>query len=161
MHMPFKRPRDERGAALLEFALVFPIFVFVLYGLIAYGMALSLKQSITHAAAEGARAALGATVPSSCTTTPYPYGTTPQECAWDTAAVNQVKGALSWMGSNEQYVTTTPSTASPCPDGNANSECITVAISYDYGDHPLVPNLPGLGLVTPNQITSTAVVEVQ
>src|SRR4051812_45463695 len=51
--------KNERGAALLEFALVFGIFVFVLYGLIAFGMMMSMKQNITHAATEGARAAIG------------------------------------------------------------------------------------------------------
>src|SRR3954449_1529140 len=56
----YKRLRGENGVEMLEFALVIPIFVFVLYGLIAYGVALSAKQTITHSAAEGARAAVGA-----------------------------------------------------------------------------------------------------
>src|SRR5437588_6838703 len=56
-----KRLRGENGVEMLEFALVIPIFVFVLYGLIAFGLMLSAKQTVTNAAAEGARAAVGAT----------------------------------------------------------------------------------------------------
>src|SRR5438270_9596571 len=55
-----KRLHGENGVELLEFALVIPIFVFVLYGLIAFGLMLSAKQTVTNAAAEGARAAVGA-----------------------------------------------------------------------------------------------------
>src|SRR3954452_22825366 len=55
-----KRLHGEDGVELLEFALVIPIFVFVLYGLIAFGMMLSAKQTVTHSDAEGARAAVGA-----------------------------------------------------------------------------------------------------
>ena len=54
------RLSGENGVEMLEFALVIPIFIFVLYGLIAFGMMLSAKQTITHSAAEGARAAVGA-----------------------------------------------------------------------------------------------------
>src|SRR5947207_6832460 len=56
-----KRLSGENGVEMLEFALVIPIFIFVLYGLIAFGMMLSAKQTITNAASEGARAAVGAT----------------------------------------------------------------------------------------------------
>ena len=50
---------DESGAALVEFALVVGLFVFILYGLISFGMILATKQRITNAAAEAARAAVG------------------------------------------------------------------------------------------------------
>jgi Flp pilus assembly protein TadG len=53
------RRRDQRGAALVEFSLVVALFVFVLYGLIAFGMILATKQRVTNAAAEWARAAVG------------------------------------------------------------------------------------------------------
>ncbi|MDQ6798701.1 MAG: pilus assembly protein, partial [Actinomycetota bacterium] len=47
----------------MEFALVFPIFVFVLGGLITFGVILAQKQQITTAAADGARSAVGAASP--------------------------------------------------------------------------------------------------
>jgi Flp pilus assembly protein TadG len=45
---------------MVEFALVILPLMVVLYGLIYFGMALATKQRVTNAAAEGARAAVGA-----------------------------------------------------------------------------------------------------
>jgi len=39
-----KRLRGENGVEMLEFALVIPIFVFVLYGLIAFGIMLAVAS---------------------------------------------------------------------------------------------------------------------
>lgn len=52
--------RSQKGAALVEFALVILPFTIVLYSLSYFGMALATKQRITNAASEGARAAVGA-----------------------------------------------------------------------------------------------------
>ena len=48
----------ERGSVLVEFSLVFALFVLVIYALISFGVILAAKNSLTHAAAEGARAAV-------------------------------------------------------------------------------------------------------
>jgi hypothetical protein len=47
-------PRS-RGQALAEFALVFPIFVLVLFGIIVTGLYVFYQQQLTNAAREGAR----------------------------------------------------------------------------------------------------------
>ena len=49
--------RDERGQALVEFALVLPILLILVLGIIEFGRAWNLHQTITHAAREGARMA--------------------------------------------------------------------------------------------------------
>ena len=54
--MPFSK--NENGAAAIEFALVFPLFFLIFYAILTYGMIFVAQQSITLAAAEGARAAL-------------------------------------------------------------------------------------------------------
>jgi Flp pilus assembly protein TadG len=51
----------QGGAAAVEFALVFPIFVMVTFGMLTGGIAFNQQQSITRAAREGAR--YGATLP--------------------------------------------------------------------------------------------------
>lgn len=51
----------ERGASLVEFALLLPLFTMLLFGMITVGLALNEKQQMTHATREGARYA--ATVP--------------------------------------------------------------------------------------------------
>lgn len=51
----------ERGASLVEFALLLPVFAMLLFGMITAGVTLNEKQQMTHATREGARYA--ATVP--------------------------------------------------------------------------------------------------
>lgn len=126
--------RNQSGAAAVEFALVVGLFIFILYGLIDFGMILSTKQRITNAAAEGARAAVGQT--SSATAI--------------TAATARVLAA----GLPAGAYTPVYSTAA-C----GSNQCITVTITYDLSGYPVVPPAPGLGLVTPSTITSTAVVQ--
>jgi hypothetical protein len=55
------RFRDERGAALVEIAIVLPVLVTLLLGIISGGNAYQQKLSLTNGAREGAR--YGATLP--------------------------------------------------------------------------------------------------
>jgi Flp pilus assembly protein TadG len=50
------RPRDE-GAAAVEFALVMPLLVLLIFGIIEFGGAYNAYITVTHAAREGARMA--------------------------------------------------------------------------------------------------------
>ncbi|NQV05335.1 pilus assembly protein [bacterium] len=45
----------EEGAALVEFALILPIFIIVVFGIIGFGRAYQTKIAVTHAAREGVR----------------------------------------------------------------------------------------------------------
>lgn len=49
------RSGSERGAAIVEFALVLPILMALVIGIVTMGAALNDKQSLTHAAREGTR----------------------------------------------------------------------------------------------------------
>jgi Flp pilus assembly protein TadG len=146
--------RDERGAALLEFALVFGLFVFVLFALIAFGMILSTKNSITHAAAEGARSAIA----------PYndPANTTTaaKKAAAIAAAKAQVASSLSWLGSKYVAADSPDPTVGACVGSTSGTAtCITVKVVYPYETRPLVV-APGMDLITPKTFSSTAVVEL-
>src|SRR4051794_16158867 len=52
------RPRRRSGQALVEFALVFPLFLLVLFSVISFGMYIFYNQQLTNAAREGARYAV-------------------------------------------------------------------------------------------------------
>ncbi len=141
--MPTRRrliKRGESGAAAVEFALVIGLFVFILYGLIAFGMILATKQRITNGAAEGARAAVGQTT----------------DAAAKSVAIARITQALGTPGST---YTIGPGVGEPTTATCGANKCITVTITYNLGAHPVVPPAPGLGLVTPNTISSTAVVQ--
>ena len=61
---------DQRGAAAVELALVLPVLVLILFGIIEFGRGYNEKISITHAAREGARAlAVGKTAATAEATT--------------------------------------------------------------------------------------------
>ena len=49
--------RDDDGAAAVEFALVLPILVLLLFGIIQFGIVYDAQLTITHAAREGVRRA--------------------------------------------------------------------------------------------------------
>jgi Flp pilus assembly protein TadG len=60
MTLPFgsrKRP-TRRGAAVVEFALVAPIFFALILGIIEFGRMLMVQEILVNAAREGARAAI-------------------------------------------------------------------------------------------------------
>jgi hypothetical protein len=56
---------DERGAALVEFALVVPVLLMVLFGIVQFGLALNSANDATHLANEIARYATVNESPSS------------------------------------------------------------------------------------------------
>ncbi|MGI8806299.1 MAG: TadE family protein [Acidimicrobiales bacterium] len=126
----------------MEFSLVILPLIFVLYGLIAFGMMFALKQSMTNAAAEGARSALGA-----------PAGT---EVAVAKAAVAQRMG---WLGAKYSAADSPDPVVAPCVN-DATKNCITVRVNYPYGTKPLIPLAPGLGLFTPSTFGTEATVRL-
>ena len=139
----WRRPRrDESGAALLEFSLVFGLFVFILYGLIAFGMILALKQSVTNAATEAARSAVGCSSP----------------CDPVSKATTTAQNRLNWLSSSQKAALQITPTVATCAGGSG--QCITVVVTYPYKGHELVPPAPGLGLVTPDSISTTSTVQI-
>lgn len=139
----------ERGSVLVEFSLVFALFVLVLYAVICFGVILAAKNSITHAAAEGARSAVAVV------DNPLTPGDEREE-----RARTKVNDSLSWFGSRYEPGDTAAAVA-PCDAAvPAGPDCITVTITYPYSSRPIVAPPPGLGLVTPSDLTATAVVEL-
>lgn len=153
------RRRDQRGAALVEFALVLIPLTFVLYGLIAFGTMLALKQSVTSAAAEGARAVVGV---SDSTATPGVDERLEK-------AKSTVAARLNWLGTKyspsdlkvswyDPVTQTCNYTTVPVTPPSPATVC--VKITYPYTSRPLVPLAPGLGLITPSTLGSEARVQV-
>ena len=55
---PKRAAKSERGAELIEFALVFPLLLFVVLGIVDFGFLFQRMEVITNAAREGARIAV-------------------------------------------------------------------------------------------------------
>lgn len=134
--------RNQSGVALVEFAIVAPIFFFILYALIVFGMALALKQSVTNAAAEGARSAVGLT-----------------GAAAETQAETEVKDRLGWLSDDQLAALEVDATAGTCTSGSG--ECITVVVNYPYQGNELVPPAPIINYLAPERVGSRAVVQIR
>ena len=56
-----QRTRNQKGASAVEFAIILPVLVMILFGMFQFGIAYNNWIALTHAAREGARlAAVGA-----------------------------------------------------------------------------------------------------
>ncbi len=67
------RVAEERGAELMEFAILAPLLVMLLMGMIWFGRAYNTTQTLTRAAREGARFAVAPCCASCCDPSdPYP-----------------------------------------------------------------------------------------
>lgn len=114
---------------MVEFALVLPLLLLLIYVIISYGAQFLVLQTVKQAASDGARAAIAGTTPAS-------------EIS---LATQQVDSDLSYL-SSPPSVTVTPSAS--CPGGGSppagSGGCITVTV--DYTGPQIIPAFPG----TPN-----------
>jgi Flp pilus assembly pilin Flp len=145
------RRRTDNGAAAVEFALVLPLLVLLLFGIISYGVMLSFRQSLSQAAAEGARAA----------------AVTFLEADKQDEAIDAVDQALDSFGLTcaapnlmedgddvGDCLVSSPGVCTPvAADG---VKCVTVELVFAYRDNPIVPSFPGVGYVMPEQLTYSA-----
>jgi Flp pilus assembly protein TadG len=53
-------PQDGRGTAGIEFALIAPVFIMLIFAVISFGLYFTMEIAVTVAASEGARATVGA-----------------------------------------------------------------------------------------------------
>jgi len=79
--------RRRDGAAAVEFAVVFPLFVLVIFGGLSFGMAMLNLNALQSVATQGARCI--AISGSACTTAIAGCTDTPQQCYIEKLAVNQ------------------------------------------------------------------------
>jgi Flp pilus assembly protein TadG len=130
--------RDDRGAAALEFGLILPILMALVFGIIAFGYMLSFRQALSQAAAEGGRAAavqVGGTSAADRTS----------------AAVAAVNDAIDHYGvectSGGTLVHaggpsgTCTITIGACTSGPADAQCAKVTLDYPYRNNSLIPGL--------------------
>lgn len=116
--------RQDRGATLVEFAILAPLLFALVFGTITGGIALSRKNSMTNAVREGAR--FGATVPESASWATSVRDRTVSLAGGDLTNA-QVCVELT-MGSGSR-VTGTPATCPfsgipPVPAGVAPDQCV-------------------------------------
>lgn len=112
-----RRQKNRRGVAAVEFAMVAPIFIVLVFGMIEYGRMVMVQQILTNASREGAR--IGVL-----------DGTTTAQVT--TAVTNYLTGA-SVTGAT---VAVTPSPPSSATYGNP----VTVTVSVPFSSVSWLPS---------------------
>lgn len=108
-----RRWRSERGAELIEFAIVLPILLFVIAGIVDFGMMFRTWETVTNAAREGARVGV---LP----------GYDPPDVQ---ARVNAYLAASGLTGPRTTTVTNVPVAT---PAGTFNARSVNVQYSYQF-----------------------------
>ena len=106
--------RDDAGAELVEFALVFPLLLLVVLGMIDFGLLFQQEAVLTNAAREGARIAVLPNYTSADATT---------------RVAQYVQASLISQG---QAVTTTVGAPVAVPIGTHCMSTVTVTLSYPH-----------------------------
>ncbi len=136
------RRERERGAAAVEFALVVPLLLLLVFGIISYGYMLSFRQAMSQGAAEGARsAAVWASA----------YAAS-QDTQRKSAATTSVDEALKSYGVTCASGATCTTAIAAC----GTAKCVTVTVSYPYGTNPLTPKIPLVPLPASLSYTASA-----
>ena len=126
--------RDRRGVAAIEFAIVAPLLIMMMFGMIMYGSWFWMAHSVQSMASEGARAAIAGLDPA-------------EREQLARAFVGLQVGDLGLDG------------AKAAVEVESTPNVIRVNIVYDASDHPLMA-LSGLIPSPPKVIRRTAVVRL-
>ena len=104
--------KKEKGQALVEFAIILPVLLLILFGILQFGVTFNQYISVTAAAREGARkASVSRSLGASAATT---------------AAVNAAKATAPSLKQTSMQVIVTPSAAW------AQGSDVTVQVKYPY-----------------------------
>jgi Flp pilus assembly protein TadG len=138
-----RHTRGERGAAFVEFIIVVPFLMMFLYMIIAYGVMFSFRQTMSQAAAEGARAA--AIAPSNLT-----YAARRDRAI---TAINQAFQGETGVACGGLLTCTIPTVPVTCAN---STQCISVTLAYPYRTNPRVAVPQFFGVSLPQTLSYTA-----
>jgi Flp pilus assembly protein TadG len=111
--------KNRRGAAVVEFAIVAPVFFILVFGMIEYGRLVMVQQILTNASREGARFAV-------------------VQSTNDTAAVEQ--RVTDYLTSASISAAPTVAVAWPASGSSSSSDPVTVTVSIPFGQVSWLPS---------------------
>jgi Flp pilus assembly protein TadG len=125
MKKMIKRLRCQKGVAAIEFAIVLPLLMMIVFGIIEFGLLMYDKQVITNASREGARIGISDVVVS--------------DAEIEAVVANYVANNLITFGSTPTPPVTTIDPDEATRTGMDFGEDVTVTVTYDY-DFLMLPN---------------------
>ena len=135
---------------MIEFAMVAVFLVFLVVGIINFGLILSFKQDMTRAAAEGARAGAVA-LPATTAWTEAEAATNEAVAGFDRACGTDMECNVNLHPCGTAVPKGAPS------DPLSTGDCVTVELVYDYDQHPLLPRPPLIAALLPDTLRDSSV----
>jgi Flp pilus assembly protein TadG len=142
--------RTCRGNAAVEFALLLPLFLYVLYALVSFAMMFGAQHLMTLAAAEGARASLQ-----------YQPAEDMDAALADrsTRACSTAIAFVDWIQARTANSVSCETQTSTCAH-DADMMCLQVTLTYPYRSVPLLPAVPLADGLVPEQLRSSSTVQL-
>lgn len=120
------RPREEEGAAAVEFALVLPLLVTLLLGIVNFAIVFGQSLALNNAAREAAR-----------------QGSVPGQTCAEVAAIGKASATAIAMAGSAVTATVTPCPAGEVCLGSTPGQAVVVTLDYTHA-WPVPFLLPGL-----------------
>lgn len=149
---------------MVEFALILPVVLVILFGIITFGILLNVDQDVTRAAGEGARAGAVAIPPIAAPPTEA------QDLRYQAAMAATDEAVASFRsGGCGAGGTTCSVDIHNCDDdatfaasvidyyGDSAPDCVTVRIEHDNVNHPIGPPIPFASGVLPDRLVAESV----
>lgn len=148
----------QRGAAAIEFSLVFLIFFTLFYAMVSYAIIFLLKTSFHHAANEGARSAIS--VDHQSFANDGAYGAALEDRVRET-----VGNSLQWLPNKARNLVLGTGNSNVVANYDIGNKILTVRVLYpNYVGNPLIPllTLPGIGAMysSPADLQGSAIMRM-
>ncbi len=144
----------QRGAAAIEFALVFLLFISLLYGIATFGAVFYTQQVVARAAEDGARAisVLGSAsvVTNDSRVSDVVYNSLAASLIAPVTSTNQAQ-RKTWVSNSQNVVVTTAD--STC---SGTVSCMKVTVQYQYSRNSVLPTSSLITWALPNTLTASA-----
>ena len=150
MHRLKSRVRDDRGANAVELALISPVLVLLLLGIVQFGFTFFQYLEVSHAAREGVRWASLQTPGGSVGDPTSVRGRVAAAAPGLTPALSDGNISISVNGTGSE---------NPDPMGSDGGKPVTVTVTYDSPVFlPLLPEVLGSGSI---QLQSSATQRIE
>jgi len=144
---------SQRGGSMVEFALILPLLIIILFGIIEFGIIMYDKAIVTNASREGARA--GVVLRLTSTGVVNPLTSTEIE-----TIVNNYLGSH-LISFPPQSVVTLPAWDDPTNKSSGSLLTVTVRYQYNWFILPVPTFVPELAGFNPLNLSATTVMRME
>jgi TadE-like protein len=138
---------STKGGAAVEFALILPVLILILFGIVEFSLIMYDKAVITNASREGARQGIIYRADGG---------------VYSPLTVAEIQTAvMNYLNSSHLYCLRTPldPIVEPLPD-TPSLRMLTVRVTYRY-NFLIIPNIPGVNMVDHVDLTSETVIRME